>query len=88
MLRTRVSELEVINDLFRGRVTELEGAEHTARRVAEEARKEVEVLRRELAALKGNIVQPEDGREAKKARVEEGGAEGEGAFAEFTNGGT
>lgn len=31
-LRTRVSELEVINDLFRGRVTELEHAEQEARR--------------------------------------------------------
>jgi len=31
-LKTRVSELEVINDLFRGRVTELEQSEQDARR--------------------------------------------------------
>lgn len=31
-LKTRVSELEVINDLFRGRVAELEQSEQEARR--------------------------------------------------------
>lgn len=44
-LRTRVSELEVINDLFRGRVSELESSE-------QEARGEVEALKRELESLK------------------------------------
>lgn len=34
-LKTRVSELEVINDLFRGRVAELEQSEQAARRNAE-----------------------------------------------------
>lgn len=42
-LRTRVSELEVINDLFRGRVTELEQSEEEARR--SERMKEEEVQR-------------------------------------------
>lgn len=37
-LKTRVSELEVINDLFRGRVAELEQSEQAARRNAELAR--------------------------------------------------
>ena len=36
LLRTRVSELEVINDLFRGRVTELEQAEQEVRRTKDE----------------------------------------------------
>lgn len=44
-LRTRVSELEVINDLFRGRVSELEASE-------QEARREVEALRKELESVK------------------------------------
>ncbi|KAM0724222.1 hypothetical protein Q7P37_000104 [Cladosporium fusiforme] len=44
-LRTRVSELEVINDLFRGRVSELEASE-------QEARREVDALRQELETLK------------------------------------
>lgn len=35
-LRTRVSELEVINDLFRGRVTELEGEVVELRRMLDE----------------------------------------------------
>lgn len=37
-LKTRVSELEVINDLFRGRVAELEQSEQAARRNAEISR--------------------------------------------------
>jgi GATA-binding protein len=40
-LKTRVSELEVINELFRGRVTQLEQDESSARR-GEEARRESE----------------------------------------------
>lgn len=36
-LKTRVSELEVINDLFRGRVTELESNEAEARRALDDA---------------------------------------------------
>lgn len=38
-LKTRVSELEVINDLFRGRVSELERLEKDAREEADRARK-------------------------------------------------
>ena len=49
-LRTRVSELEVINELFRGRVAELESTEKEAR--TNEAVKEAEVqrLKHELEA--------------------------------------
>ncbi|KAF2194292.1 putative GATA transcription factor [Zopfia rhizophila CBS 207.26] len=47
-LRTRVSELEVINDLFRGRVTELEQSEQEARRVEHAARETEAQLRAEL----------------------------------------
>ena len=46
-LKTRVSELEVINDLFRGRVAELENNE------TETARKLEEALQRESDARKG-----------------------------------
>lgn len=41
-LKTRVSELELVNDLFRGRVSELESSEANARR-AEISRREAEV---------------------------------------------
>lgn len=90
-LRTRVSELEVINDLFRGRVSELEGSE-------QEARKEVEALKRELESLKRpspdkaaeNGVQEEqaDERAAKKQKTDEDHdhESGEAGFAEFTRG--
>jgi GATA-binding protein, other eukaryote len=40
-LKTRVAELELVNDLFRGRVSELETSEANARR-AEITRREVE----------------------------------------------
>ena len=87
-LRTRVSELEVINDLFRGRVSELESSE-------QEARREVDALKRELETLKRGrsettAVETEDKREgepereAKRARTEEETATGEPGFAEFT----
>ncbi|KAI9725348.1 MAG: hypothetical protein M1828_003198 [Chrysothrix sp. TS-e1954] len=43
-LRTRVSELEVINELFRGRVAELEASEGEARRGFEDLRARLEAL--------------------------------------------
>ena len=48
-LRTRVSELEVINDLFRGRVSELEQAEQGARRDAVMKDEEVARYKADLA---------------------------------------
>ncbi|KAK4964890.1 hypothetical protein LTR28_003576, partial [Elasticomyces elasticus] len=66
-LKTRVSELEVINDLFRGRVAELEQSELEARRAeagmrelaerdsvtTHELRMRLEVVERELDGLRG-----------------------------------
>lgn len=49
-LKTRVSELEVINDLFRGRVAELEQSEQAARRNAELAHDAAERYRADLDA--------------------------------------
>lgn len=90
-LRTRVSELEVINDLFKGRVSELETSE-------QEARKEVEALKREVERLKrGSAEVVEDStsgeaqneeRAAKKAKLNDthDNENGEAGFAEFTRG--
>jgi GATA-binding protein len=97
-LRTRVSELEVINGLFRGRVTELEGAEAAARRAEREAREELYALRAEMMALQSKntaVIRDtatkaganDEQRQAKRARVEDEVAEGEATFAEFTNAG-
>ncbi|KAK8152433.1 hypothetical protein BC567DRAFT_54721 [Phyllosticta citribraziliensis] len=47
-LRTRVSELEVINDLFRGRVTELEQSEQRARQDEAVARDNEKQMRDQL----------------------------------------
>lgn len=60
-LRTRVSELEVINGLFRGRVGELESSEAEARAEMKRAGEEVERLRRRVAELEGGD-QPENKR--------------------------
>ncbi|QIX00406.1 hypothetical protein AMS68_005923 [Peltaster fructicola] len=49
-LRIRVSELEVINDLFRGRVSELEQAEQAARQAENLQNAEVQRLKTELEA--------------------------------------
>ncbi|EON69785.1 hypothetical protein W97_09048 [Coniosporium apollinis CBS 100218] len=51
-LKTRVSELEVINDLFRGRVSELEQGEQEARRNEMLARECESSLRGELEAAR------------------------------------
>ena len=51
-MKTRVSELEVINDLFRGRVTELEKSEKDARQAEEIRREEVQRLRKEVEELR------------------------------------
>ncbi|KAF2467344.1 uncharacterized protein BDR25DRAFT_317087 [Lindgomyces ingoldianus] len=54
-LRTRVSELEVINDLFRGRVTELEQSEQEARRGEMAAREAEAQLRASEAQLRAEL---------------------------------
>ncbi|PSN71321.1 GATA type zinc finger protein Asd4 [Corynespora cassiicola Philippines] len=50
-LKTRVSELEVINELFRGRVGELESSEQAARETETQLRAEVADLKRRLDEL-------------------------------------
>ncbi|KAK3074772.1 GATA zinc finger protein 3 [Teratosphaeriaceae sp. CCFEE 6253] len=89
-LRTRVSELEVINGLFRGRVGELEVSEQEARRSErwkeDEIRRfrgEFEAAERRLEGLRGRVVELEEGGASpgrrKQVRVEapEGKEEGE-----------
>jgi GATA-binding protein len=80
-LKTRVAELELVNDLFRSRVTELENSEANARR-AEMSRQDVETqlratleaaLKRE-GALKRRVEELENSgsgnsRERKKVKV-------------------
>ena len=65
-LRTRVSELEVINDLFRSRVGELENIEQEARRAAnakeEENRRlgsDLETANRQLAEMQKRVAELE-----------------------------
>ncbi|KAK0321861.1 GATA zinc finger protein 3 [Friedmanniomyces endolithicus] len=81
-LRTRVSELEVINGLFRGRVGELELSEQEARRAERRGEEEIRRLRAELeAATEGSAEEArrrgveglegaEDGPRRKRARTE------------------
>ncbi|RMY79620.1 hypothetical protein D0862_13108 [Hortaea werneckii] len=80
-LRTRVSELEVINDLFRGRVGELENSEQEARREANSKREEnerlksdIETERRKVEDLQKRVAELEsEGSPARKrARVSDG----------------
>ncbi|KAF2161156.1 hypothetical protein M409DRAFT_28484 [Zasmidium cellare ATCC 36951] len=63
VLRTRVSELEVINDLFKGRVTQLEASE-------QEAQMKVAELERRIAELQT------EGPSRKKARTSETNGDG------------
>lgn len=82
-LKTRVSELEVINDLFRGRVAELEHSEQDARRNEmaardsenhlrtdlEEAHAREAELKRRLEELETELAEYRDGRQHKKMRL-------------------
>lgn len=68
-LKTRVSELEVINDLFRGRVAELEHSEQEARK-AEMASRETE------ANLRADLEDVRQGEADLKRRLEELETEG------------
>lgn len=54
-LRTRVSELEVINDLFRGRVAELEHGEQEARRAERMKDEEVERYKADLDTANAKV---------------------------------
>jgi GATA-binding protein len=94
-LRTRVSELEVINDLFKGRVSELETSEQEAKREVEALRREVEKLKRgsgEVADDTTTITAAEEQNEeraTKKAKLNDdydNEQNGDAGFAEFTKG--
>lgn len=89
-LRTRVNELEVINQLFKGRIAELEASVAEARSAEAAARNTVEAQRGELAAvveretvLLHRVAELENAGQprAKKARVSEDGVVGSDNFA-------
>ncbi|KAF2207616.1 hypothetical protein CERZMDRAFT_115117 [Cercospora zeae-maydis SCOH1-5] len=77
-LRTRVNELEVINDLFRGRVSELEQNETTQRLTAELATAVARAaeLQRRLDEVHRTQVEAEDGPARKKTKTESGNGNG------------
>lgn len=91
-LRTRVSELEVINDLFKGRVSELEASEQEARKEVEALKREVERLKRGSAEVDADNTSrqtQDEERAAKKAKLNDDNHDnenGEAGFAEFTRG--
>ncbi|KAF2122382.1 GATA type zinc finger protein Asd4 [Lophiotrema nucula] len=69
-LRTRVNELEVINNLFRERVTELENSEQVARGAEAQLRAELGEARQREADLKRRLDEVEDeGPRHKKMRL-------------------
>jgi GATA-binding protein len=90
-LRTRVSELEVINDLFKGRVSELEASEQEARQEVEALKREVESLKRGSADMVADTSaeMQGDGRVTKKAKLNDNhdNENGDAGFAEFTRAG-
>jgi len=55
-LKTRVSELEVINELFRGRVNELENSERELQRQLQESRTRERDLLRHIEQMQGHPV--------------------------------
>ncbi|KAH7084468.1 hypothetical protein FB567DRAFT_561476 [Paraphoma chrysanthemicola] len=59
-LKTRVSEMELINDLFRNRVTELENNESAARDTEAKLRAELEEVKQREANLKRRLDELED----------------------------
>jgi hypothetical protein len=68
-LTTRVSELEVINDLFRGRVNHLENIEHDLRRQLDEAAIREQGLRRIIDELQARLDPPIDPAERQLKRL-------------------
>lgn len=59
-LKTRVSEMELINDLFRNRVSELEQSEQSARQTESTLRKELEEVKQREAELKRRLEEIEN----------------------------
>jgi hypothetical protein len=82
--------LEVINDLFRGRVNELETSEQEARREVEALKREVESLKRGSTekAVETVTNEHQDGNPAKRQKMADSNEHenGEAGFAEFTRG--
>ncbi|KAF2450953.1 GATA type zinc finger protein Asd4 [Karstenula rhodostoma CBS 690.94] len=72
-LKTRVSELELVNDLFRGRVTELESSEQAARERESQIRTQLEEAKQREADLKRRLEELEaegaEGSRHKKMRL-------------------
>jgi GATA-binding protein len=69
-LKTRVSEMELINDLFRNRVSELETSEQAARSTEAALRAELEATQQREAALKRRLEEiEEDSPRHKKMRL-------------------
>ncbi|PVH92441.1 GATA type zinc finger protein Asd4 [Periconia macrospinosa] len=69
-LKTRVSELELVNDLFRGRVSELEGSEKAARSMEAQLRAELDQAKQREADLKRRLEELEgEGPRHKKMRL-------------------
>lgn len=79
-LKTRVSELEVINGLFRGRVSELEASEQDTRRQLEAALAREQELRKRIEELELQAALPYGQRQAKRAKLN-GDANGYGSAA-------
>ena len=74
-LNTRISELEVINDLFRGRVAQLEQAERDARSEArskdediQRSRSDLETANARISELQKRVTELEDGAQGTPAR--------------------
>jgi len=69
-LKTRVSELEVINELFRGRVGELENTEQASRTREAQLRTELDEAKQREADLKRRLEELEgEGPRHKKMRL-------------------
>lgn len=59
-LKTRISELEVINGLFRGRVSELESSEAMARDNENRARQDLHMSKRRIESLEAELAEYRD----------------------------
>lgn len=70
-LKTRVSELEVINELFRGRVTQLEQDEQNARRGEEMRRESEQNLRAQVEDLQRHLQESQRRENQLKRRLDD-----------------
>ena len=69
-IKTRVSELEVINDLFRGRVQELEMQLDASNKEKEDMGSELKDAKRRIEMLESEL-NGDGGHRAKRLRVED-----------------